>query len=111
MSLSRWLDARQPLPPPALRARIDAALGDSLDASEDAAMEACLSAGERVVASLLRANATTRESAIDLLAADALVTYAFEAASDRPAEIAARAADAMTRVAALGTGGAVSPAP
>jgi hypothetical protein len=110
VTLSRWLDARRPVPPPALRARIDTALGSSLDAGEEAALEACLSAGERVVASLLRSNATSRDTAIDLLAADALVTYAFEAASDRPAEIAVRAADAMARIAALGQAGAAKAA-
>ena len=111
MTLAAWLDARRPAPPPALRARIDAALGDSLWASEQMAVESCLSAGERLVASLLRANATTRDSAIDLLAADALVTYAFEAASDRPDQIAPRASDAMRRIAALGDDGAVDQAP
>jgi len=101
MTLARWLDDRRPVPPPALRARIDVALGDSLQCDERDAFDACLVAGERVVESLLRENATTRETAIDLLAADALVTYAFEAASDRPAELSSRAADAMSRIAAL----------
>jgi uncharacterized membrane protein len=102
MTLSGWLDARRPVPPPALRTRIDVALGDSLASDARDALEACLSAGERLVESLLRNNATTRESALDLLAADALVTYAFEAGSDRPRELAGRARDAMTRIAALG---------
>jgi uncharacterized membrane protein len=102
MTLSGWLDARRPVPPPALRTRIDVALGDSLASDAGDALEACLSAGERLVESLLRNNATTRESALDLLAADALVTYAFEAGSDRPRELAGRARDAMTRIAALG---------
>jgi hypothetical protein len=103
MTLSRWLDARRPVPPPALRARIDQALAGSLETDADGACEACLRAGERVVEALLRDNATARESAIDLLAADALVTYAFEAASDRPKELASLATDAMARIAALGS--------
>ena len=102
MNLAGWLDARRPVPPPALRARIDDALGDSLQSDANDALESCLSAGERLVESLLRANATTRESALDLLAADALVTYAFEAGSERPRELAARARDAMARIAAIG---------
>jgi hypothetical protein len=61
-----------------------------------------LAAGERLVGSLLDDEATSRGSALDLLAADALVTYAFEAASERPAELSARAASAMARIAALG---------
>ena len=102
MTLARWLDARRPVPPPALRARIDLALGDSLAVDEREACEACLRAGERVIETLLRENATSRDSAIDLLAADALVTYAFEAAADRPAELGSLATDAMARIAALG---------
>ncbi|HEV7994476.1 MAG TPA: hypothetical protein VGP25_21820 [Gemmatimonadaceae bacterium] len=105
MTIADWLDSRRPPPPPALRARIDAALADSLGADEREAAEACLRAGEQVVESLLRENATSRDSAIDLLAADALVTYAFEAASDRPAELTALAANAMSRIGALGADG------
>ena len=101
MILARWLDARRPAPPSALRARIDAALGDDLCRADTDAAEACLAAGERVVRTLLTENATSRESALDLLAADALVTYAFEAATERPDSLIPRAAAAMVRIAAL----------
>ena len=37
-----------------------------------------------------------------MLAADALVTYAFEAASDEPRALAAHASEAMRRIAGLG---------
>lgn len=102
MILAAWLDARRPEPPAALRARIDAALGRDLHGNTDDLAETLLDAGERLVRSLLDENATSRGSAIDLLAADALVTYAFEAASERPADLAQRAATAMARIAALG---------
>jgi hypothetical protein len=102
MILARWLDSRRPLPPAALRARIDAALGRDLLADADDVAEVLLAAGERLVRSLLGDEATSRASALDLLAADALVTYAFEAASERPAELSSRAATAMARIAALG---------
>jgi hypothetical protein len=102
MNIAEWLDERRPVPPPALRVRIDGALGESLYADASDAVEACLRAGELLAESLLRNNATTRESALDLLAADALVTYAFEAASDDPRALAARARQAMIRIAALG---------
>ena len=107
MILSAWLDARRPVPPAALRARIDAALGTDLHADVDDAAETLLAAGERLVRSLLVEDATSRGAATDLLAADALVTYAFEAASERPAELSTRAATAMARIAAL----ADAPAP
>ena len=101
MILAAWLDARRPAPPAALRARIDAALGAALHAETLDAAETLLTAGERLVRSLLIDDATSRESAIDLLAADALVTYAFEAASERPGDLSDRAAEAMERIAAL----------
>ena len=101
MTLSAWLDARRPEPPARLRTRIDAALGDALNGDAGDPAAACLRAGEQLARTLLRENATSRDSALDLLAADALVTYAFEAASERPPELAARARAAMTRIAAL----------
>ena len=102
MILAAWLDARRPVPPAALRARIDAALALDLHADSGDTAETLLAAGERLVRSLLVEDATSRDSAIDLLAADALVTYAFEAQSERPADLSNRAATAMARIAALG---------
>jgi len=101
MTLSAWLDARRPAPPVRLRARIDAALGRALESDANDAAAACLRAGERLTRELLQENATSRDSALDLLAADALVTYAFEAASERPSELAAQSRAAMVRIAAL----------
>ena len=101
MSLAKWLDARRPAPPAALRARIDSALGTDLHADVQEVGDSLLGAGEQLVRSLLEAEATSRDAALDLLAADALVTYAFEAASERPAELSSRAAAAMARIAAL----------
>ena len=101
MTLSAWLDARRPAPPVRLRARIDAALGSALDSDASAAAASCLRAGEELARELLGKNATSRESALDLLAADALVTYAFEAASERPGDLAVQCRAAMVRIAAL----------
>jgi hypothetical protein len=105
--LSAWLDARRPIPPAALRARIDAALGSDLHADVADTAETLLAAGEWLMRALLVDDATSRGSATDLLAADALVTYAFEAASERPADLSTRAATAMARISAL----ADAPAP
>lgn len=104
MILGRWLDLRRPAPPAALRARIDAALGPALEDECADPCETLLTAGERLVRDLLERDATARESALDLLAADALVTYAFEAASERPDDLTVRAATAMARIATLGGG-------
>ena len=102
MTVSDWLRAREPQPPAALSARLNAVLGESLTASAGELSEIFLFAGERLVAELLRSNSTSRDSALDLLTADALVTYAFEAASETPSLIESRAAAAMQRIAALG---------
>lgn len=102
MTVAEWLALRTPQPPPALRARVEVALGPSLSLDGIQAADACLDASERLVRELLRSNCTTRETALDLLTADALVTYAFEAAAESPAGLAARATRAMRRIASLG---------
>ena len=102
MTLAGWLDARTPSPPAALRDRIDAVLKDDLERDSADLFDTCLAAAEQLVRRLLSEDATARESALDLLAADALVTYAFEAASEQPDGLAHRASTAMTRIAALG---------
>ena len=101
MTLGEWVRTRQPQPPAALMARLEVVLGASLDEPEDRGTELFLAAGERLVAGLLRGDRTSRDSALDLLTADALVTYAFEAAGAHPEGIDAHAGDAMTRIASL----------
>ena len=102
MTVGEWLHTREPRPPAALAARLDAVLGDALAESDGEIPTLFLAAGERLVANLLQSNSTSRDSALDLLTADALVTYAFEAESTTTESISARAALAMTRIAALG---------
>jgi hypothetical protein len=101
VTIGEWLAARRPSPPPALRTRIATLLGDSLSRDAADTTEVCLEAAERLVRPLLAGNSTTRGSALDLLTADALVTYAFEAAGEAPANLAARAEDAMSRIASI----------
>ena len=64
-----------------------------------------LAASERLVAELLRSECTSRDSALDLLTADALLTYAFEAAGADIDTIGRRASEAMTRIASLADAG------
>lgn len=101
-SVAQWLASREPAPPDALRERLEAALGADAQRARSDAASACLAAGERLLARVLASENEGRNCALDLLAADALVTYAFEAASDEPALLASRASDAMTSIAALG---------
>ncbi|MDQ2665267.1 MAG: hypothetical protein M3Z05_04585 [Gemmatimonadota bacterium] len=63
--------------------------------------DALLAAGERIIAKLLRPEGSTRDSALDLLAADALMTYAMEAAAENTATLDHRAAGSMTRISRL----------
>ena len=95
VTVGEWLALRADGVPPQLVAEVRSALGPDLGRDAAEIPERCVTAAERIVASLLRDGRTQRESALALLAADALVTYAFEAAADAPASIAARARDAM----------------
>jgi transposase len=60
-----------------------------------------LDVAESAMVTLLRDGCLTRESALELLAVDALVTYAFEAATDEPDALDARTKGALARIAAL----------
>jgi hypothetical protein len=74
-----WLARRTPLPPGALAAHLAAAVID-----RDAPLPDHLAGeGAELLARVTRAPADGRERALDLLAADAFVTYAFEAQAER----------------------------
>lgn len=102
MTIGEWLDARTPAAPDALRERITTLVHESLTRNADDATAVFLTAAERLLAALLASESSSRDSALDLLTADALVTYAFEAAGDAPAKLVPRVSDAMTRIASLG---------
>ncbi len=100
MSLERWLAEREPAPPPVLAER----LHDAVRAHDDGAgeiPERLLAVAEAMVERVLRDGGERRATALDLLAADALVTYAFEAASAEPERLEERATRAMRRIAAM----------
>jgi hypothetical protein len=97
--LSDWIRGRSPAPPPQLLSRIEAM---AARASRDIApADALLDASAAIMAGVLRDGCLTRDSALDLLAVDALVTYAFEAAADDPAQLDGRTRAALVRIAAL----------
>ena len=97
--VSAWLRGRAPVPPPQLVARIDALTATIAD--RDASADAFLEAAEAAMGTVLRDGCLTRQSALDLLAVDALVTYAFEAAADEADQLENRAVRALARIAAL----------
>ena len=100
-TVGSWLAALEPAPPPALAARLAELLAPYLAQPIVQVPDVCVEAGERLLGTLLASGSTARGSALDLLAVDALVTYAFQAAADVPGELETRAARAMARIAAL----------
>jgi hypothetical protein len=77
-----WLEARRPVPPDALRACLEAAVTDA-DLSPLVALPDQLALlGRRVLGQVARRPAGGRELALELLAADAFITYAFEAQAE-----------------------------
>lgn len=103
MSLREWLDARVPARPPALSQRI-AELAAPFDTQPGGLADQCLAASVAGLRRLLDAPQASRAGALDLLAVDALVTYAFEAASEEPERIPALATQALHQLSALASG-------
>lgn len=105
MKLSEWLDARTPEPPAALTARIRWALAPVLDHDVEAGRgrthEELLAAAASLLSAAPGSDPRERREAHDLLAADALVTYAFEIAAEDPDAVDALAESAMRYFGAL----------
>jgi hypothetical protein len=83
--------------------RIDEALGVRRAVGVDDAPHALLATAEELLRDLLHRDSAGRDSALDLLTVDALVTYAFEAAASDPSALAARAESASARFARVAT--------
>ncbi|HYV99584.1 MAG TPA: hypothetical protein VE967_19150 [Gemmatimonadaceae bacterium] len=95
-----WLGAREAGVPDALVRRVERALPDTLTNTPPSAELA--SAAVTVARVVVAESSMTRAQALDLLAADALITYALEAACEEPSSLGQRADDAMRAMAALG---------
>ena len=106
MTVGEWLEARHPAPPDALALRVRGLVALRAGADASCAWEVCLEAGESLLAELLHEGCASRQSALDLLAVDALVTYAFEASAEKPGTLDDRAHRAMLRISALASAGA-----
>jgi hypothetical protein len=100
VTIEAWLHARVPAPPERLATRIASALGARRSLHAEVASATCLDAAESLLQELMARPSAGRESALDLLTVDALVTYAFEAAATAPASLESTAAAAMVRLAA-----------
>jgi hypothetical protein len=91
-------DERAPSPPSALARRMQSALDDASVGGSQPSPEAAMEAALSLLDSLARDPEPSRRGALSLLAADALVTYAFENAANVPDGLEDRAADAMRRI-------------
>lgn len=81
MTVRDWLESRSPKSPPALLSRVLEALGADADAPEARLADVAIAAAERTLSQLIAEQRFERAGAVDLLAADALMTYAYEHAA------------------------------
>ena len=95
MTVRDWLADREPSPPRELRERVEALAAAVPEASGDPA-GSLLSAAEVALIRLGACAPEDRSTALDLLAIDALVTYALEHAAQSPGDIPAVSARAMS---------------
>ena len=77
-----WLEARRPVPPDALRVCLEAAVTDGELSPHVPLPDQLALAGRRVLGRVVGRPEGGRELALELLAADALITYAFEAQAE-----------------------------
>ena len=86
-----WLGTRRPAPPPALRAQIERAVTDSPAPLPDHLADV----GRALLDRVASRPQGGRELALDLLAADAFITYAFEAQAEEDVGGVARLAEGV----------------
>ena len=82
MNVRDWVAQHSELVPESLSERIMTMLGSDATADAGRASEVCLNAATRALNALLASGRYERDSALDLLAIDALTTFAYEHASD-----------------------------
>ena len=109
MTISDWLRSRTPPAPPALVSRVELALGAHVHGDSATASDRLLDAAVSLLQPLVVREDAGRDCALDLLAADALVTYVFEAASTDVDGLDSRTREAMGRLAGLAPAGNVRP--
>ena len=96
-----WLASRTPEAPVALLQCVRDLFMSQSDWEKLSRVDAFVEASEVLLRRVLVGGTVARASALDLLAADACVTWAFEAAADDPATIAGCAERATEGIAAI----------
>jgi hypothetical protein len=98
VTATEWLASRIPAPPERLRERmLDAVLATSA-AEAKVSAEVFADAGKFLLDELNQRGCNERSSAVDLLAADALFTYAIEISATSPEAISSAADYALKRI-------------
>lgn len=99
MDINDWLRSRRPVPPDQLMARMQSALSNSPSTSLS---ESLIGAATKILAEAAHSErANERETALDLLAADGLITYAVEAAAELQSGFTDETAAMIKRVAEI----------
>jgi len=100
MSASAWIGDARPEAPERLIARVREVLESHPKWEQLPVADALVEAADALLREVLReGDGPARDRALDLLAADACVTWAFEAAADEPSKLVRRARSAMERLA------------
>jgi hypothetical protein len=97
VTIRDWLANREPSPPRVLRERVEA-LALAVPEEDDDPAASLLAAAEAALTRLSRGATGDRATALDLLAVDALVTYALEHAAQAPDGIPVLSEHAMSRL-------------
>jgi uncharacterized membrane protein len=87
VTVREWVTSHSANVPDALTTRVLAFLGADAERPASRAAEVCLTAAQRSLQELLASGRYERDSALDLLAVDALTTFAFEHASASPGAV------------------------
>ncbi len=90
-----WLEARRPVPPDALRGRLAAVVSAATLSPLVPLPDQLARLGREALGGVAGRPAGGRELALDLLAADAFITYAFEAQAELDAAGLAALAERM----------------
>lgn len=98
MTAAAWIAERQPEPPASLGSHLRQLVAANTGPDVPAAL---LSIALRELELLVSTADTSRGTALDLLAIDALITYAFEAAAADPTTLAERARSTEVAIARL----------
>lgn len=104
MTPREWLRERRPEAPRSLLVRMETLLGPAADHDGADLFTVLMDASARTLGDVIASPTAGRETALDLLAADAFATYAFEVSATSPDRLTTHARRALRRLGRAGTG-------